>query len=78
VKAVEFHPAAKEEAREAAVRHDGIRSDLGDDFRAELKAAIERAQRSPLTYAVESGTIRIAPLHRFPYSLIYEDLPARI
>jgi hypothetical protein len=28
--------------------------------------------------AAESGATRICPLHRFPYSLFYEDLPDRV
>jgi toxin ParE1/3/4 len=51
---------------------------LGDDFRKELSDALARVQDNPFMHAAESGSLRIAPLHRFPYSLIYEDLPDRI
>jgi hypothetical protein len=29
-------------------------------------------------YAAESGTIRICPLHQFPYSVYYEELADRV
>jgi hypothetical protein len=78
VKPADFHPDAAEEACKAAERYEGIQLGLGVDFRAKLKEALQRIRDNPLMYAAESGSIRIAPLHRFPYSLIYEDLPDRV
>jgi hypothetical protein len=74
VKAAVFHPDANQEAREAAARYEKLRTGLGADFRAEMRATLARIQNNPFAYAAESGSFRIAPLHRFPYSLIYEDL----
>jgi toxin ParE1/3/4 len=58
-------------------RRDTKGSGLGYEFRDELQAALARVRENPLLYAAESGSIRIAPLHRFPYSLIYEELTDR-
>jgi hypothetical protein len=78
VKPVDFHPDAKREAEEAARRYQGLREGLGEDFRAELTAALTIIQETPEFYAVERGSIRLAPLHRFPYGVLYEELLDRI
>lgn len=78
MKPVDFHPNAAEEAGEAAAYYEDIRFDLGSDFQRELDAALARIRNNPYLYAAESGTIRICPLDRFPYSLFYEDLPDRV
>jgi len=78
VKPAEFHPDAEEEARQAAIRYEELRPGLGYEFRDELQAALTRVRDNPLLYAAESGSLRIAPLHRFPYSLIYEDMPETV
>lgn len=74
MKPSEFHPDAAAEAREAGERYEDIRPQLGEEFRDEFNAALTRIRENPLMYAAESGAIRIAPLHRFPYSFVYEDL----
>ncbi len=78
MKPVEFHPDAAEEARAAAAHYEGLRAGLGADFQAELDAALARIRANPQLYAVESKGIRVCPLHRFPYSIFYEDLTDRI
>jgi hypothetical protein len=78
MKPVVFHVDAAQEAREARDYYDGVRAGLGDDFQAELEAAVARIKENPYLYAAESGTIHICPLNRFPYSLYYEDLDDRI
>jgi plasmid stabilization system protein ParE len=75
---VEFHPDAAEEVRDAVAYYDAKRPGLGDDFRAELEAAVLRIQQGPQMYAVESGAVRLCPLHRFPFSIYYEELTDRI
>ncbi len=78
MKPIDFHPDAAQEANDAVDYYDGLRPGLGDDFRAELDAALARIQQNPQLYAAESGSIRICPLHRFPYSVYYEELADRI
>lgn len=78
MKAIEFHPDAAQEANDVVDYYDALRPGLGDDFRAELEAALARIQQNPQMYAAESGSIRICPLHRFPYSVYYDELADRI
>lgn len=78
MKPVEFHPDAADEANDAVDYYEGIRAGLGDDFRVELEAALARIQQNPQMYAAESGSVRVCPLHRFPYSIDYEELADRI
>jgi hypothetical protein len=78
VKPIVFHPDAAQEARDAADYYDGLRPGLGDDFRTELAAALNRIQQNPQLYAAESGSVRNCPLHGFPYSVLYEELVDRI
>lgn len=75
---IDFHPDAAREANDAVDYYDGVSPGLGDDFRTELDAALTRIRQTPHAYAVESGSIRVCPLHRFPHSVYYEDLPDRI
>jgi len=78
VNPIDFHPDAAQEANDAVDYYDGLRAGLGDDFRAELGAALARIRQNPHVYAAESGSIRIWPLNRFPYSVYYEILTDRI
>lgn len=78
MKPLQFHADAENEAREAAARYERLRSGLGDEYRAELAASLAVIRENPQLYAVESAAIRICPLHRFPYSVYYEDLADRI
>lgn len=78
MKPVAFHPDAAREAGDAATRYERLRAGLGEDFRAELDAALLRLRQNPQLYAAESRSIRVCPLHRFPYSIFYEELPEGI
>lgn len=75
MKRVVFHPEAAREAREAAAWYAGIRPELAVGFHAELLLALSRIQQNPQLYAAESDQIRVAPLNRFPYLVMYEELP---
>jgi plasmid stabilization system protein ParE len=73
VRRIRFHRAAREEA-EAAVRWYNERvAGLGDDFRAELTAAVERVGEEPLVWPISQYDPRTRRhlLSRFPYSLVY-------
>jgi plasmid stabilization system protein ParE len=78
VKPIVFHPDAAQEARDIADYYERLRAGLGDDFRADLEAALARIQQNPQLYPAESGSIRVCPLHRFPYSVYYEEFTDRI
>jgi plasmid stabilization system protein ParE len=55
-----------------------LQAGLGDDFRTELAAALARIQQNPQLYTVEAESIRVCPMHRFPYSVYYAELVDRI
>lgn len=78
MKPIVFHADAAQESLEARDYYDGVRAGLGDDFQEELDSALTRIKENPNLYAAESGSIRICPLNRFPYSLYYEELDDRI
>lgn len=78
MKSIEFHPDAALEAREAAAFYEKAREGLGSDFREELAIVLKRIQENPQFYAAEDGSIRIGPLHRFPYAVYYEESDAHI
>ncbi len=64
---------AEQEANDAFDWYQRQSIGLGDEFRIELKLALNRIMSAPLQYAVVHGSnIRRARLHRFPYSIIYE------
>ncbi len=78
MKPIDFHPDAAQEARAAAAKYEGLQAGLGDDFRVELEAALARIRQIPQAYAAEAGAVRVCPLHRFPFSVYYEELVDRI
>jgi len=78
MKPIEFHPAAQQEAEEAAAYHEGQQPGLGRKLRVELEQALERIADNPLLYAVELGEFRACPLHRFSYTIFYLDLEDRV
>lgn len=68
-----FHRAASAEA-EAAVRWYNERvPGLGNDFRAELEAAVGRVMEGPLVWPISRYDPRTRRhlLSRFPYSIVY-------
>ena len=75
---IDFHPDAAQEANDAVDYYDRLRAGLGDDFRVALNASLLRIQQNPKLFGVEVGTVRLIPLHRFPYSVYYQILADRI
>lgn len=78
MKPVQFHVDAAQESRDAAAYYTAIRKNLGLAFKLELDAAIARIRQNPQLYPLELGAVRICPLHRFPYSILFEELGDRI
>ena len=76
---LELHPEARAELRRAALWYDERRSGLGDEFVAEVSAALDRIADVPESYAQWPRTlgggllIRKAPVHRFPYVIAFES-----
>ena len=75
---LELHPEARSELRSAALWYDERRPGLGDEFIAEVSAALDRigdgpesCPEWPRTRAV-SPLIRKATIQRFPYLIAFE------
>ena len=52
---IDIHPDAAREANEAVDYYELMQEGLGDDFRKDMKAALDRIQQNPRLYGVESG-----------------------
>ena len=66
-----FSPEARREFLEAERYYNRQTPGLGDEFRAEIKAALPRIKDWPLSCPLELGDIRRLTLSRFPYKLLY-------
>lgn len=75
---LELHPEARAELRSAALWYDERRSGLGDEFLAEVSAALGRIGDVPESYPswptarMTGPMIRKASIHRFPYVIAFE------
>ena len=76
---LELHPEARAELRSAALWYDERRSGLGDEFVAEISAALDRVAEAPESYPAwprrrpAASVIRKATIHRFPYLIAFEN-----
>ena len=68
---VVFSPEARLELVEARRFYNLKRPELGDRLFDEMRSALPRVQRWPLSCPVERGDIRRLALTRFPYKLLY-------
>ncbi len=73
MKLIAFHPAAREELREAAIHYEEQASDLGSKFTDEVERAVHFVHEHPeLGRRIdETDDIRRWSLRRFPYYVIY-------
>jgi toxin ParE1/3/4 len=75
---LELHPEARTELRSAALWYDERRPGLGDEFIAEVWAALDRVGDAPESYPAWPGTpargsvIRKATVQRFSYVIAFE------
>jgi plasmid stabilization system protein ParE len=75
---LELHPEARAELRSAALWYDERRSGLGDEFIAEVWAALDRIGNATESYPAWPGTrpadppIRKATIQRYPYLIAFE------
>ncbi len=63
---VEYHPLTVSDFNNAVAYYNQQRAGLGDEFRAEVYAAIARVRANPSQYAVVEHDIRRCFVHRFP------------
>ena len=75
---VVFHPAARDELREARDWYEAQRPGLGDDLGVVVGLALDRIREFPDAYPEVLPTIRRAVLSRFPYSLFYRRRPGNV
>ena len=68
---VVFSPEAREEFEEAERYYNRQASQLGGEFRREIRETLPRLRQWPLACPVERGEIRRLTLSRFPYKLLY-------
>lgn len=66
-----FRPQAEDEALNVQRWYDARRIGLGDEFGAEVDAAVARIVESPLAFPRVRGETRRAVLARFPYALYF-------
>lgn len=78
MKPVIFHSDAAQEARDARSYYEALRVGLGGDFQTEVNAAMARIQKNPKLYEVVRRRVPGCRLHRFPYSLYYEEMDDQI
>jgi toxin ParE1/3/4 len=78
VKPIKFHPGASQDAHDARDYYESNREGLGDEFVNELILTLRRIGENPKLYALASKSVRIAPLHRFPYAVYYDEQDDRI
>ena len=71
---VELHPEARAELRAAALWYEERRAWLGQDFIAEVSAALDRIADAPSSFPLwpNAVPVRKAPVHRFPYLVAFE------
>lgn len=71
---VEYHPLTAIDFNNAISYYNRQRRNLGNEFRSEVYAAIERIRSNPLQFPTVDHTIRRAFTHRFPYSVLFRVL----
>jgi plasmid stabilization system protein ParE len=66
-------PRALREIAEASGWYEAQVSGLGHKFLDALDEALRTIQENPTVYQVVSGELRRAPLHGFPYIVLYGE-----
>ena len=74
MKRIEFLPEVEDEIVDAFRRYQRERKGLGKEFRAELKATLDRIRRMPSIVAPIHADVRFAKTNRFPYVVYYREL----
>ncbi len=68
---VDYHPLTVSDLNSAVAYYNRQRPGLGDDFRSEIYATVDRIRSNPHQFpAVEHG-IRRGFVRRFPYSVVF-------
>jgi toxin ParE1/3/4 len=78
LKAYRFLAEAEQEFQEHIHYFDNQTRALGDQFVAEVEAAISDVRQYPRVGSSVSRTVRQRVLHTFKYSVLYVDTPVEI
>jgi plasmid stabilization system protein ParE len=73
-----FHPSAEAELEEAENYYDAIDTALGNRFRAEFEASVERILGFPNAWQSLSKSIRRRRFTSFPYGVVYRVMAKEI
>jgi toxin ParE1/3/4 len=73
-----FHPEAEAELDEAVAFYESRLSGLGVDLRKEVEFAARRIREAPLRWSPYDAGTRRFPVRRFPYLVIYLELPSHL
>jgi len=68
---VVYSEYAKQELLDAVYFYELEYTDLGKEFKAEVKRASVRISNYPQAWSIEKGDIRKCLLHKFPYKILY-------
>lgn len=70
--------AASRELRDAVIYYNAQSQNLGEEFRDEVWETIQRIKNFPEAWHPLSPSIRRCQTNRFPYGVIYSNLPNEI
>jgi plasmid stabilization system protein ParE len=76
--AIEFHPAVRDELRDAYRWYEQRRIGLGIDFLDELERVLSGIAENPARHGFAEAGIHEGLLRRFPYAVYYRALSDRI
>jgi plasmid stabilization system protein ParE len=68
---VQYHPLTASDLNSAVSYYNRQRPGLGDEFRSEIYAAIDRVCSNPFQFPVVEHDIRRSFVRRFPYSVLF-------
>jgi plasmid stabilization system protein ParE len=71
---VEYHPAVEQDVAEALRQYAAVSQRLGEEFTAELRAAVAAAAANPGRFHLIKLGLHRANLKRFPYHFVYREL----
>lgn len=70
-----YHPAAIQEAQDSAEWYNRREDGLGMEFSAEIGKAVGVLKCDPAWFPKTTGTLRVAKVKRFPYSIYFHFQP---
>jgi hypothetical protein len=68
---VRFIRAARDELDGAIRYYDSQRAGLGDEFKTEVDAALDRIEFWPNAWSSAGNDVRVCHTKRFPYGVVY-------